>query len=128
MPHGWEYGSAVCPHIHWSKTTADGSELDVAWMFRYSIAAIGSAPSAFSSWGDHTLTVGDLSTQENHNLSDFADIDMTGHTGSCIIFWEIMRDVSEDTYGSDARLIEFDIHYQIDKLGSQEEAPNANDY
>lgn len=128
MPHGWEYGSTISPHIHWSKTTADGSGLDVAWKFRYSICAIGSTPSAYSSWQDHTLAAGDLTTQEKHNLSSFPDITMTGYLGSVVIFWEIMRDVSEDTYGSDARLIEFDIHYKIDKIGSQSVVPNVADY
>ena len=128
MPHAWEYGSAISPHIHWSKTTADGSELDVAWKFRYALSATGSAPTSFSSWLDHTLVVGDLSTSEKQNLSTFPEIDMTGHTGSCLILWEIMRDVSEDTYGNDARLYEFDIHFKIDKLGSQDKAPSVGDY
>lgn len=128
MPHAWEYGSTISPHIHWSKVTADGSSLDVAWKFRYALCAIGSAPTAFSSWGDHTLVVGDLSTLEVQNLSIFPEIDMTGYTGSCLVLWEIMRDVSADTYGDDARLYEFDIHFQIDKLGSQEKAPSESDY
>lgn len=128
MPHGWEYGSAISPHIHWSKTTADGSELDVAWKFRFALCAIGSAPTAFSSWFDHTLVAGDLTTLEVQNLSVFPEITMTGYTGSCLLLWEMMRDVSEDTYGENARLYEFDIHYQIDKLGSQEKIPNISDY
>lgn len=118
MPHAWKEGSTVSPHIHWTKTTADGSGLDVAWRFRYKLWSINSTASAYTSWLEHTLATGDLTTQEKQNISSFPDIDMTGYKVSTIIVWELMRDVSEDTYGSNARLIELDFHYLIDSQGS----------
>ena len=121
MPHHWKQGSALLPHIHWSKTTADGSGLDVGWEFRSRMSNIGGTWTAWTAWGAHTLARGDLTTSEKHNLSTFASIDMTGYTLSCLVLWEIRRDVSTDTYGSNARLLEFDFHYEIDSLGSEDE-------
>jgi len=48
---------------------------------------------------------------------------MPGKTLSSMILWRISRigGSGSDTYPSDARLLEFDIHYQIDSLGSNEE-------
>lgn len=128
MPHAWWYGTALTPHVHWRKPVADVSELAVAWRMKYCISAIDAAPTAWTDWLDATLVAGNLADEEHHNLSNFPTIDMTGYMGSVCIHWQLMRDVSEDAYSSDARLLEFDIHYQQNKLGSILAIPSAGDY
>jgi hypothetical protein len=56
-------------------------------------------------------------------ISSFGQIDMTGASLSSLLLWRLSRlgGEAEDTYGADARLIEFDIHYQIDSNGSMTE-------
>lgn len=65
----------------------------------------------------------DNNTAWEHLLTELGDIDMTGKTLSDCILFELSRiggDAS-DTYGADARLLEFDIHYEIDSFGSNQE-------
>lgn len=125
MPHHWKEGSTISPHVHWTKTTsADG---DVAWRIRYRIIGIGDVGPA--DWTDggtvYTTVTGtpDNDTAWEHLLTEFTDIELTGQTLSSCILFEVARigGATEDTYGADARLLEFDVHYQVDSLGSEQE-------
>lgn len=118
MPHAWKEGSDVYPHIHWTKTTADAGAEAVAWRFRYAVCGVGAALGSYSSDQVGTLVVGDLTTLERHNVTSFPVISMTGELVSTMILWQIFRDISEDNYGNDARLLEVDFHYIIDSAGS----------
>ena len=125
MPHSWKEGSEISPHLHWTKTTSASG--DVAWRMRYKHAAIGSVID--SDWTDGGLITDshpntpDNDTADEHLKVELGDMDMTGYKISHCILFEISRvggDAS-DTYGADARLLEFDIHYQIDSMGSEAE-------
>ena len=118
MPHSWEYGSAIQPHIHWSKTTSVAGA--VSWQFKWRKASIGAAFGAWSAWLDGIASVmnGAGATTDTHYMTAFPGIAMTGDGRSTIINWQVQRVGTTDAYNSDARLFEFDIHYQINKLGS----------
>ena len=121
MPHSWREESTIIPHVHWSKTTSASG--NVLWRFEYQIAKPGDVfPGTWTTVDTTTTVTGtpDNDTAEEHLISSFGDIDMTGYTISTILLTRISRiggDAS-DTYGADARLIEFDIHYEIDGAGS----------
>jgi len=123
MPHSWKEGSTISPHIHWTKTTSASG--DVAWSLRYQIIGIGDVGSG--TWSDAdtvtTSAITDNDTAWEHLLTPFTDIAMTDQTLSTCILFEISRlgDDSGDTYAADARMLEFDVHYQIDSLGSEQE-------
>ncbi len=123
LPHAWQEGSELRPHVHWRKTTADGSALAVSWELRYSISAIDAAPVAYTTWGAGTLAVGNLTALEHHNLTAFAAIPMDGYKGSTCIVWELRRRGSADAYNSNARFLEFDFHHQLGSGGSEQEYP-----
>jgi hypothetical protein len=125
MPHRWKEGTAIRPHVHWTKTTsADG---DVAWRLRYQIIGIGDTGPGTWSDGEIVTTpvtgTPDGDTAWEHLLTNFTEIPMTGQTLSSCVLFELARNGSDegDTYGADARLLEFDLHYEIDSLGSAEE-------
>lgn len=121
MPHGWREGSEIHPHIHWCKTTdAAGG---VCWQIRYRVIGIGDTPPDWSDWQDREDRTETVGANQNHILDEFPAIDMTGQTVSCVISVQIQRDhdATEDTYEADAKLWEFDFHYQVDSLGSIEE-------
>lgn len=128
MPHSWVEGSEISPHVHWTKTTSASG--DVAWRLRYKHFPIGEVGD--SSWTDMGIvsdTVGgtpDNDTANEHLISSFGDIDMTGKGLSDCILYELSRvgGDSADTYGADARLLEFDVHFQMDKFGSEERFTN----
>ena len=123
MPHSWRQESAISPHIHWQKSTSAAS--NVLWQFDYEIVNNGDI--AVMDYGTQlqvsTPVAGtpDTDTAEKVLISSFGNIDMTGFDISCLIFWKLSRIGGDaaDTYGADARLIEFDIHYQRDTPGSQ---------
>jgi len=124
MPHGWKEGSTIHPHVHWQKTTSAGG--DVYWQIEYKHAPIGEVMDvAFT-----TLTVSstvpgtpDNDTAGEHLISTFGDLDMSGKTLSDMLLVKLSRNAGggADTYGADARLLEFDIHYEINSHGSGRE-------
>ena len=122
MPHEWREGSVITPHVHWQKTTSAAG--NVLWRMEYKMAPIGGVMDAdWSAPVDITAPVGgtpDIDTADYHMISSFGDIAMTGYEISDCILYRLSRiggDAS-DTYGADARMLEFDTHYQIDSSGS----------
>ena len=122
MPHAWKEGSEIIPHVHWCKSTSAVG--NVAWRLRYLLVDIGEVAGG---WVDSGIAdvpnVSDGDTAMLHALTQWPAIDMTGKTISCIINFEISRVGSDvlDTYGADARLAEFDLHYMVDSRGSRQE-------
>lgn len=121
LPHGWRIGSSVRPHVHWAKTSSAAGT--VIWLFYYRVASVGGTFGAWQGPVTGTHDVSDSDTANKHALDSFGDISMTGHTESCIMAWRVYRDAATDTYAADARLFEFDIHYQVQKLGTESEYP-----
>lgn len=124
MPHAWKEGSVLHPHVHWMKTTSAAG--DVMWELQYKIAPIGEIMDASWTTLTNSSPVGgtpDTDTADYHMITSFDPIDMTGHTLSTCIIFLLSRLGSDaaDTYGADARLLEFDVHYELDSNGSREE-------
>lgn len=119
MPHAWREGSAIRPHIHWSPTNTNTG--NVLWRLQYKVA---SANEAFpGEWSTADVLAAGSGTTDMHQLAAFAEIPMTGKKVSSMILLLLSRiggDVT-DTYNADAKLNEFDIHYQVDALGSEAE-------
>ena len=120
MPHAWLEGSAIRPHVHWQKTTSAAG--DVLWRFEYKHAPIGEVmDAAFTALDSTTLAGGtpDNDTTDEHLITTFSDIDMTGNTISHMLLCKLSRIGGDgsDTYGADARLMEIDIHFETDYPG-----------
>lgn len=118
LPHSYKQGSDIYPHVHWCPVNTNAG--NVLWQLEYSWANINGtfeAPTTIES-----LDAAD-GTAWKHQLASFPAITGTGKTISSMIVCRLFRNPADgdDTYGSDAALLEFDIHYQIDSLGSQEE-------
>lgn len=119
MPHGWKEGSEISPHVHWSPTDTDTG--NVLWRLEYQMANIdGTFPGTWTALD--ILDAGD-GTADKHQIAEWAAIDMAGMEMSCIIKFKISRigGGPSDTYTADAKMLEFDIHYQIDSAGSRQE-------
>lgn len=119
MPHSWKEGSTIHPHIHWAPT--DASSGNVIWQLDYDIANVsGNFAGSYS-----TITITGVVENDptKHQLLEFGTIDMSGYSLSTMILWRISRigDSGDDTYSEEARLFEFDIHYQINSYGSRQE-------
>ena len=117
--HSYKEGSDISPHIHW--VGEDNSAGDVAWQLSYSWANINAA---FPT--ETLLAVADANstTLDYHNMTELPDIVGTGKTLSSMLLCELRRNSSNvlDTFaGKDAYLLEFDVHFQMDTPGSQQE-------
>lgn len=122
LPHGWQEDSPVVPHIHWRKTTSAAG--DVAWKCEYIKMPIGEAAgSTFTSLGIVTDPVDgtpDNDTAREHLITSWGDLEMIGLQISDCILFKVSRiggDAS-DTYGADAEMLEFDLHVQLNSIGS----------
>ena len=122
IPHAWKYGSKIEPHMHWMVPNANAG--NVKFVLDYIIADIN---------GTFTTTVTDTKifaapgVAYKHVYNDFSDIEMSGKGLSTIILFRLTREQSDgasDTYASDAYLLEFDLHFQVDKFGSLQENTN----
>ncbi|NLH94282.1 MAG: hypothetical protein GX466_08750 [Candidatus Cloacimonetes bacterium] len=123
MPHAWFAGSAIRPHLHWAKTTSAAG--GVEWEWCYAIAGAGEVLPAYSAWLPATEGVPNSDTAGKHAISKFPELTMTGKKESTIIAWQVRRNPAAvaDTYATNARFFEFDIHYQMSKFGTIAEFP-----
>lgn len=127
MPHGWLPGSVIRPHIHLRFPNANPGT-NTRWQFGYDIANRDEDWTNAS--GTYTLlpavTVANPDNVNRHVHADLGDLDMTGFRESACILWSITRlaltDVA-DTDNQTCLLVEFDIHHQLNKLGSVPEHP-----
>jgi len=125
MPHSWKEGSNIYPHVHWSPVSATAG--DVVWQFDYIWADIGEAFGAPTTMTSDATAAG--GTAWVHKLSTLKDgssnayIDGTGKTLSSMLVCRLHRDAGAgaDTLAADVAFLEFDIHYEVDSFGSDEE-------
>jgi len=118
IPHIWKVGSDLRPHIHWAKSTSAAGR--VIWHFYYRVLRRRGAPDA---WVGPIVGVDELyttDTAESEGITTFGNIPGSSLDLSQMLCWKIYRkaDDAGDTYAADARLHEFDIHYQTDSHGS----------
>lgn len=119
LPHAWDEGSVLKPHVHWTKTSSASG--GVYWQLAYRWAPIGEVFDAdWTTIGSATADVSDGNTANQHALTVLADITATGKQISDCLILQLSRvhDNAADNYGADARLLEFDIHYRVNSFGS----------
>ena len=127
MPHSWMAGSTIEPHMHLIAPTPDAG--NSRWKFEYNI---GNNNELFQlAYGSYntldTITIANPGSGQTLLLpKGFGRIQMYGYRESCCILWKITRLAASDALDSDTTdwvLAEFDIHYQIDKLGTTTPIP-----
>ena len=122
MPHKWKEGTDIEIHVHWTipVSGAGGGAENVKWDITHSVASIGgSFPVESTITATHDVQ---NDSANDHLLTNIGTIDMAGHTFSNCIIFSLTRDTGvANDYASAAYLVEVDIHYQIDSLGSKEE-------
>lgn len=127
MPHNWKEGSSIYPHVHWVPKTnsdEDPASQKVRWGLEYT--AITNIGVTFGNTNiiyakDHSPS--EALVANRHYITSFDAISMTGKTISTVFACRLFRDAthSEDTYEDEAGFLYFDIHYEVDSLGSNSE-------
>lgn len=125
FPHAWD-GSAIYPHMHWFATTASSvAGHQVRWGMEYSWANIGSTMSVPATVYASTAYPSEQIEENKHYITSFSPIiPTTVQNGlSSMMLIRIFRDstVLEDTFVHGAWLLEFDIHYKMNMVGSRQE-------
>ncbi len=124
MPHDWKEGSDISPHIHFMCTTDVSPADNFGIEFEYTWADLGEDFSANSTKSTIDISTG-VNTDNNHrpeaNVTD-AGIDGTGKTISSVLLCRIKRVAAQtDNYASGIVILDFDVHYEIDTIGSRQE-------
>lgn len=118
LPHSYKEGSNITIHIHWMPTTTGSGNVkwnvDYQWVnagdtFGNSVTTVSSTVAASGTAWDGTNT-------------DIATLTGTGKTISSHLMFRLYRNPGDaaDTYTSDAALIAFGVHYEIDTPGSRQ--------
>ncbi len=114
MSHIRAENTNITAHFHWQ--TANNNAGDVVWGIKYSCASIDSS---FPDFQTKTVVSSSVENSTIHIMSDeiLIEAEDLGVSGICKI--ELFRDTNDirDTYVGDAKLIGFDIHYLVNKLG-----------
>lgn len=120
FPHGQKVRTKVRPHLHWSPLTADVG--GVIWKLEYTYTAMGGT---FPPPQTIAAPVSSVNNEQfKHLIVAFPEIDTSALTNvSWMMLCYLYRDPTDpaDNYAADAGLLEFDIHYLIDSLGSLQE-------
>jgi len=118
LPHSFKQGTTVRPHVHWAPPDANTG--GITWGLEYTWVNIN------GTFGNTTITTANDSTDGvafKHHLAPFTPLSGVGKNISSMLVCRLFRDVSDvnDTYASDIYLLEFDIHFQINTMGSRQE-------
>lgn len=120
LPHAWKVGTVLKPHVHWNKITSAAG--NVNWQLDYKWWKIGEViDAAYTTLSDESPDISDGDTAYQHALTSLGDIIPASDTeiSDCLIC-KLSRVAAAGTeYGADSGIIEFDIHYEIDSVGSQ---------
>jgi hypothetical protein len=121
MPHSWKEESDVTPHLHLMFPTS--ANADTRWKFEYNRMPLkGYAESGYGNYASlPVITVANPQNVTGHVYTQFASVPMSGCSGSSCMLWRVSRLASSDAADTDTNscvLLEFDIHYQSDKMGS----------
>jgi hypothetical protein len=122
VPHSYKVGTNLHPHVHYMKATAVTGA--IVWAIDYTLADIGEAFPAAT----RLSATGDPGAVSEHSYLDLGDINGSSLTGvSSMLMFRLFRPStdSHDTYTGDAYLLEFDLHYEVDSLGSDAETTKS---
>ena len=118
MPHDWEQGTELRPHVHWIQPAAG----NVLWKLEYKkIPAIGGlVPADWTVVQNANAGAAYPGAGNWVNITRFEPIDMTGFSISAMVIFKLSRVGGDalDTLAADAPLLEFDLHY-LYNYGSQ---------
>jgi hypothetical protein len=124
ISHKYKEGSTIYPHVHWQPLSSAATATRVRWGLEYIWRNVGETAPLTTT----TIYTTDLMPNENligfrHYISEFDAITGTGKTISSMLTCRLFRDGANaaDDFAGEAGLLEFDIHIEIDSLGSNEE-------
>lgn len=130
FPHEWKAGTIIKPHMHWYQQGAT----EPNWLLAYKIIRNGESITLETDFNNHVLLTKDTNAFTYTSgtitqITSFGEVDTSSMGISDSIHFVLFRDFNNTSTlfsGTDGGLnpelvIEFDVHYQIDAMGSRQE-------
>jgi len=121
LPHAWEEGSSVVPHLHLRFFNA-AAGVNTRWKLEVDVASPNTDfANAYGTYTLHeTITVTNPNNAGTHIKAEFSALAMTGKLLSTIIAWRLTRLKTDvlDTDTGVCALLSLDFHFQSDSIGS----------
>lgn len=124
LPHRYKEGTDLEPHLHWSPKVAGNLGDQVIWGLEYTISNVGGTfGTTVTLSGVQRFPNDDPLVAYRHYATKLGTIPGNDLNVSSMIKCRLFRITSSpaDTFGFDAVLHEFDLHFQVDGHGSDEE-------
>lgn len=124
IPHAYDEGTTIIPHVHWTPDGNGGAGNVVSWGLEYTWANIGAvfANTTIISGNVHMPADAAL-VNRKHYTTHLTTISGVGKTISSMLVCRVFRDAAgvlkPDTYVNDALLLEIDFHIEVNSLGSR---------
>lgn len=126
LPHDYKAGTNVVPHIHWESTTNVDNTNVVVWKMDWCWRNNGEAEPG--TWNNATINTNCNVNSFTLQVAEFPELSGANKLESSFIKVKLTRlgGDAADSYGADALLTEFDIHYKKDKAGTTNAHPGGN--
>jgi len=115
LPHSWKIGSTIYPHVHWQPTTTNTGS--VLWRIEYKWNDLNTVePANFIPLDVSQVASG---SAYMHQLIGWTISGSAISNISSLLTILVSRIGGSDSYTGTALLKEFDIHYEVNTLGSR---------
>jgi len=121
MSHRWKLGTTIYPHVHWTCTTNVDPSDNWGCGMEYMWTNINDAAAATTTILERDMPTG-VNKQMTHQITNLSDTGIagTGKTLSSVLLIRLYRyAAASDNYAGDIVISDFDLHYEIDTLGSR---------
>jgi hypothetical protein len=116
LPHSYKEGTSIYPHVHWRQAADQTPVFKLAYKWYNNGAA---PPAEFSIYEMSTKVFTYASGTLGQISKGAAPIAGTGKTISSMILCKLYRE--DNAYTGDVLTDQFDIHYELDQPGSDDE-------
>jgi len=117
MPHGWKEGTKIYPHVHWAPNGT--STASVTWGMDYEWQNInGTFSGTTANIFTNIAADGVAKKQQITNIG--TGIEETDKKISSMILCRLYRAGNSDTNNDECFLLAFDVHYEVNTIGSRE--------
>ena len=114
LPHDWKQGSTIYPHVHYKYESGVGT---ATFKMKYKWYSIGATTKIGWNWYTMNQTTG--TTDKTHVMAYGSGISGSGKGISSILICQVY--LASATGTPPVNAWQFDIHYEIDSMGSRSE-------
>ncbi len=115
LPHTWNAGTNVVPHIHYCGSSANTS--NIVFTLKYWCASLNQAIPSGAGVTTISSNIIPPGVAYQHKIAGWGSIAVTGNTESCIFGGYVERNGATDEYVGDVYVLSIDLHIRKHKWG-----------